>query len=155
MPELISRVFISLFLAHSVLLAHLIGGGIPEPTIQLALLSGLAFLSIRAEDYEGPKLALFLLAFQTLGHSTMSGNTNDSRMQVAHIAAAVLSYFLIKNFNNIAESIRNFLAPKFSAFSIARYIKYSAHSYSNTWYSNQFFLSCISDRGPPQACGNW
>ena len=149
MNQLIRRAAVGALLGYSVLLAHAIGGA--GPTFPLILLAAMftAFALHDGLEIGGPKLAIFLLAFQIIGHFTMPDGGNGARMQYSHLLAAFITYQILTKFDRAVIALsEKFLPIEFNkktiipTFTIAIFPKLS-------FFNFKYVESAINRRGPP------
>ena len=144
----------------SAILAHVLAGGTFVNAAHLTALITVIFLGlflVRHAVLEGPPLALLIVLMQSIGHFVMGngGITSDTQMTFSHLAAGILSYFLIRDAEKVWEQLRQLvrrLIPSFffpstqicplgKALSVERFSAFSSIE----------FLASLRFRGPPLA----
>lgn len=126
--DLLRRSVISLFLTNSVFIAHAIGGGVTEFSWLLLIATILTFCTFSGKEIAGPRLALYLLGFQVVGHISMPTNSIDTRMNYSHLIAAVLTYIALAKFETILNSLKSWALPNsYVILSIPNFLEATLH----------------------------
>ena len=137
----------------SMVIAHLLGGG--EITINwfapcVLVLSAAIFFHKNPKEFSGPTLAALLLIFQLVGHASFGISRSDGRMSVAHVVALLISYHLVRHFEEIVNRVGIYIRPivAFTPITLAeRLSQVSLHTQCCNKSHNG--LRHLSDRAPP------
>ncbi|MEI7541418.1 MAG: hypothetical protein WCJ89_08075 [Actinomycetes bacterium] len=139
----------------SMVIAHLLGGG--EITINwfapLVFISSTAIFIIKnPKELSGPTLAALLLIFQLVGHASFGISRSDGRMSVAHVVALLISYQLVRHFEEIVDRVGIYITPTipFTPISIAERLAQDVF-YTQCCNKSHNGLRHLSDRAPPFA----
>ena len=137
----------------SMVMAHLLGGG--EITINwfapLVFFSSAAIFFIKnPKEFSGPTLAALLLIFQLFGHASFGISRSDGRMSVAHVMALLISYHLVRHFEEIVDRVGIYIRPTFTFTHITLVQRLSQDCF-HTQCCNKSHnrLRHLSDRAPP------
>ena len=137
----------------SMVIAHLLGGG--ELTVNwfapLVFFASAAIFFIKnPKELSGPTLAALLLLFQVVGHSSFGISHSDGRMSVAHVVALLLSYQLVRNFEEIVARVGIYITPTiiFRPITLAERVVQAAF-YTQCCDKSYKGLRHLSDRAPP------
>lgn len=98
----------------SMVIAHLLGGG--EITINwfapFVFFSSTAIFFIKnPKEFSGSTLAALLIIFQIAGHASFGISRSDGRMSVAHVVALLISYHLVRHFEEIVDQVGIYICP--------------------------------------------
>lgn len=137
----------------SMVIAHLLGGG--EITINwfapLVFFSSAAIFFIKnPKEFSGPTLAALLLIFQLVGHASFGMSHSDGRMSVAHVVALLISYHLVRHFEEIVNRVGIYIRP-IVAFTPLTLVEILSQVSLHTQCCNKSHngLRHLSDRAPP------
>ena len=137
----------------SMVMAHLIGGGelIITWFAPFVFISSTAIFFIKnPKEFSGPTLASVLLIFQLVGHASFGMSHSDGRMSVAHVVALLISYHLVRHFEEIVNRVGIYIRP-IVAFTpitlVERLSQVSLHTQCCNKSHNG--LRHLSDRAPP------
>ena len=134
-------------------IAHLLGGG--EITINwfapLVFFSSAAIFFIKnPKEFSGPTLAALLLIFQLVGHASFGISRSDGRMSVAHVVALLISYQLVRHFEEIVDRVGIYIRPTVVFTPITLVERLSQESfYAQCCNKSHNGLRHLSDRAPP------
>jgi hypothetical protein len=154
---LLNRAIRSIALASlctlSMVIAHLLGGG--EPTIRwcaplvFVFSATLIFLK-NPKDFSGPKLGSVLLLFQFAGHFSFGASSNGGRMSMAHFAAVVISFHLVRHFEEILSRVGIFITHNiiFEPINLPEKLVLIA-AYFERIEESQRVLRHLRERAPP------
>jgi len=153
--ELLNRIVKGLFLGYSVVLAHAIGGATPEVSLTLLFAIVTSVVMSHGKELAGPNFAFQLLLFQILGHFMMADSDNSSlRMQLSHIAAAVITYQILIRFDAILNRLAEvFLPLSFASVELQPIFKVKI-TFAQIFHGFSSSLLPINRRGPPLFGGN-
>ena len=137
----------------SMVIAHLLGGG--EITINwfapLVFFSSAAIFFIKnPKEFSGPTLAALLLIFQLVGHASFGISRSDGRMSVAHVVALLISYHLVRHFEEIVNRVGIYIRPTV-AFTPITLVERSSQDSFHTQCCNKSHNGkrYLSNRAPP------
>lgn len=137
----------------SMVIAHLLGGG--EPTIRwfaplVFVFSATIIFLKNPKDFSGPKLGAVLLLFQFAGHFSFGASPNGSRMSMAHFAAVIISFHLVRHFEEILSRVGFFIAHKivFEPINLPEKLVLTASNFLRIEES-QRVLRFVYERAPP------
>ena len=137
----------------SMVIAHLLGGG--EITINwfapcVLVLSAAIFFHKNPKEFSGPTLAALLLIFQLVGHASFGISRSDGRMSLAHVVALLISYHLVRHFEEIVNRVGIYIRPTVAFTPITLVERLSQDSF-HTQCCNKSHngLRHLSNRAPP------
>ena len=137
----------------SMVMAHLIGGGelIITWFAPFVFISSTAIFFIKnPKEFSGPTLAAVLLIFQLVGHASFGMSHSDGRMSVAHVVALLISYHLVRHFEEIVNRVGIYIRP-IVAFTPLTLVEILSQVSLHTQCCNKSHngLRHLSDRAPP------
>ena len=137
----------------SMVIAHVLGGG--AITINwfapcVLFLSAAIFILKNPKDFAGPELAAVLLVFQVAGHFSFGISHSDGRMSLAHVVALLISYHLVRHFEEILDRVGIYIRPTIVFTPIALAERSSQESfYAQCCNKSHNGKRYLSDRAPP------
>ena len=105
----------------SMVFAHIVGGGELTTNVfapALLLLTSAVIFFKSPKDFSGPTLAAILLCFQLAGHLCFSMPDSDIRMTMAHAFALLLSFQLVRHFEQLISRLEIYITQPITFHSI-------------------------------------